>query len=33
LIAQGYTDARRELEVEARVNELTARRVYIESAR
>ena len=33
LIAQGYTDARHELEVEARVNERVARRNYIESAR
>ncbi len=33
LIAQGHTDAMRELEVEARVNERVARRTYIESAR
>ena len=33
LMAQGYTDARRELDIEARVNELATRRTYIESAR
>jgi NTE family protein len=33
LMAQGYTDARRELAVEARVKELAARRTSIESAR
>ncbi len=33
LMAQGYTDARRELAVEARVKERAARRTFIESAR